>query len=145
MHPELSRLTRLIDAELTGRELRTVQRHLSACPDCRSEAERIRLALVPGDLLAVPPVEALLTGMRQWRDRQARNPFADSRRKQRVALEIAPFLGSAGAEEILSRVTPEGDDLIPTVEPVLASFLVRRAAERLVNHVVDAAIVRASW
>ena len=44
-------------------------RPLSACPDCRSEAERIRLALVPGDLLAVPPVEALLTGMRQWRDR----------------------------------------------------------------------------
>jgi len=143
MHPEPSRLTRFVDGELTGRELRNVQRHLSACPECRAEAERIRLALVPGNPPAVPPVEDLLTGMRQWRDRQTRDPFANSRRKQRVAREIAPFLGSAGAEEILSRVRPEGDNLIPTVEPVLTSFLGRRAAERLVNHVVDAAIVRA--
>jgi hypothetical protein len=82
----------------------------------------------------------MLAGMRTWWERQTGNPHANCQRKQRVAREISPYLGAAGAQQILARVTPEGENLIPNVEPVLAAFLGRRAAQCVVDHVI--AIVR---
>lgn len=141
MHPELSQLTRFVDREMHGRELRRVERHLAVCAACRSEAASLRLNLLPAAASPVPPAGELLAGMRQWWERQTQNPHANRQRKQRVAREIAPYLGAAGAQQILARVTPEGDNLIPNIEPVLAAFLGRRAAQCVVDHVI--AIVRA--
>jgi hypothetical protein len=62
--------------------------------------------------------------------------------KQRVAAEIGPFLGRAGAHILLEPVSQTADDLLSRIEPVLAAFLGKQAAAVLVSHVVDAAIVR---
>jgi Putative zinc-finger len=141
MHPDFSLLIRFMDGEISGRQLRKLQAHLAACPDCRAEAASLRLEAAP-ELPAVPPVSDLLAGMRQWWNRQTGDPIASRQRIQRVAREIAPFLGTGGAEQILARVTPEGGNLIPNVEPVLAAFLGRRAAQGVIDNVM-AIVVRA--
>lgn len=62
--------------------------------------------------------------------------------KQRVAHEIAPYLGAQASRRIVTGVADSCEDLLSTVEPVLALFLGGRAAARLVDHLVEAVLVR---
>src|SRR5580698_901321 len=41
-HPEQALLLRFIDGELSGRKSRSVQRHLEACWECRTEVEELQ-------------------------------------------------------------------------------------------------------
>jgi hypothetical protein len=59
-----------------------------------------------------------------------------------VAAEIGPFLGKQAAQRLLDPVSDTGEDLLCSIEPVLAGFLGEEAAAELVNRVVDVAIVR---
>jgi hypothetical protein len=59
-----------------------------------------------------------------------------------VAAEIRPFLGEGAARMLLRAVSGSGDDLLCTIEPVLANFLGEAAAAELVSHVAETLIVR---
>jgi hypothetical protein len=61
--------------------------------------------------------------------------------KGRVATAIGGYLGPEAACRILAPVT-ERAMLFPAVEPVLAIFLGSRAASRLLDRVIETAIVR---
>lgn len=114
--------------------------HLDRCTPCRREFERLRDA-VEGRPEAIPD-GGLLTQMRTalhlWEEQSL-----EGAAKGRVATRIAPFLGNAATDKILEPVPDTGENLLSTVEPVLALFLGNRAAAHLVNRVVDTALLRA--
>src|SRR5580693_3169514 len=68
-HPEQSLLLRYIDGELPGRKAKSVQRHLEACWECRTEIEEFQKTVadcvryrkqILTEALPAPPME--------WRD-----------------------------------------------------------------------------
>ena len=90
-----------------------------------------------------PEYGALWAAMRHWEaDRSQADP-GGMVVKGRVATAIGPFLGREGARLLLQRVSGDNRNLLSTIEPVLADFLGTRASSELVNHVVDAAMMRA--
>ena len=62
--------------------------------------------------------------------------------KLRVADMIAPYLGREATQSVLQPVANNGENLLSSVEPILALFLGGRAASRLVSNVVDVTLVR---
>jgi hypothetical protein len=55
---------------------------------------------------------------------------------------VRPYLGDRATDRLVSGAAPDGHDLLSSVEPVLAIFLGRRAAGRLVTRVFNRALVR---
>lgn len=86
-------------------------------------------------------LERVLSGMRDAEARTAQPGQTPADIKLRVAGEVGPFLGDHATQTILSTVSPGGDNLLSSVEPVLALFLGSRAAARLIDHVVERAIM----
>jgi hypothetical protein len=86
-------------------------------------------------------LEATLAGIRRWHKRRAQEDPDAAVIKGRVAQEIKGYLGPAATDRILQPVT-EQSKLFPAVEPVLTIFLGCRAAGRLINHIIESAIVR---
>lgn len=128
------------DGELTGQRNAVLVSHLDCCTPCRREFERLRNS-AEGRREEIPD-GGLLTQMRSalhlWEAHAT-----DGAAKGRVATRIAPFLGNAATDKILQPVPDSGENLLSTVEPVLALFLGNRAAAHLVNRVVDTALLRA--
>jgi hypothetical protein len=118
-----------------------VKSHLDNCEDCRLELHRLQYAL--GSPVELVPDSGMLAQMRsaieEW-EKAARNGEPV---KRRVATEILPFLGPKATEYVMQPVAESGENLLSSIEPVLALFLGGRAAARLVNHVVDSALLRA--
>jgi hypothetical protein len=79
--------------------------------------------------------------IRKWSAEQSRERTGPGLRR-RVAHQITPYLGSAAAHRVLGGVSETGDNLLSTVEPVLALFLGVRAASRVVDRVVETVLVR---
>ena len=128
------------DGELTGQRNAVLVSHLDRCTPCRRAFERLRDS-VEGRPEAIPDgglLTQMCAALHLWEE-QSREGAA----KGRVATRIAPFLGSAATDKILQPVPDSGENLLSTVEPVLALFLGNRAAAHLVNRVVDTALLRA--
>lgn len=120
-----------------------VDAHLACCPACRCEVARLR-AVAAGPPIPAPP-RPLDTVLREVRAREACLRDHDAELiaiKARAAREIAPFLGHRAADQVLGRVSGQGEDLLFRIESMLALFLGGRAAGELTGHIVDAAIVR---
>jgi len=96
---------------------------------------------VDGEGTDQPSLEATLVGIRRWHERRDQEDPDARMVKSRVASEIADYVGPAAADRILEPVT-ERAKLFPAVEPVLAIFLGCRAAGRLIQRVIESAIVR---
>lgn len=142
MHIELELLIRYSDGELDSRERGSIERHLARCAECRLELDMLRLAADPGLTVNAPTVEEVLADAHQWQaDRQDHGINPDVVRG-RVAAELNPYLGRTATSTVLASVSPNCDNLLSVVEPVLAIFLGRCAARQFVSHVVDTAIVR---
>ena len=94
---------------------------------------------------APPQTESMFAeiqnAIRNWESRPAPNRGGAAMRGE-VARKIAPFLGPRASAHILSGVSGNGEDLLSTIEPVLALFLGNRAASRLVDRIVDSVLVR---
>jgi|KBSMisStaDraftv2_1062788.scaffolds.fasta_scaffold589350_2 hypothetical protein len=86
-------------------------------------------------------VEATLVRIRRWHKRRAQEDPDATVVKGRVAQKIEAYLGPAATDRILQPVN-EHAKLVPAVEPVLTIFLGCRAAGRLIDHIIDSAIVR---
>jgi hypothetical protein len=130
---------------LAAEQARAVQSHVDQCDDCRLELHRLQYAL--GNQGEPAPDRTLLARMQsaiqQWEDSAPKTGRTGAPVKRRVANEIAPFLGPEATNSILKPVAESGENLLSSIEPVLALFLGERAAARLVTYVVDAALIRA--
>ena len=151
MHPDVETLVRYRGGELTRARRAEIAVHLRRCDACGLEYDRLRAALAgePGtaregaSLLDAAMLAAVVVGIQGWESAAAANPaWSGDALKSRVAARIGPYLGARAAAGILQPVSETGEDLLSTIEPVLALFLGARAASRLVTSVVDAAIVR---
>ena len=78
----------------------------------------------------------------QWETRLRDPQCRGEALKGRVAAEIGAFLGGRATRRLLDPVGGRGEDLICTIEPVLAGFLGVDAASELVSHVIDAISMR---
>jgi hypothetical protein len=123
----------------------SLQSHLDQCEGCRLEFHRLQSAL--GNQREPAPDRSLLARMQsaiqRWEDSASQTGRTGTAVKRRVATEIAPFLGPEATSSILKPVAEGGENLLSSIEPVLALFLGGRAAAHLVTHVVDAALIRA--
>jgi hypothetical protein len=82
-------------------------------------------------------LEAVLQEAAEWNKRH------DSAALQRaVAESVRPYLGGHATDTLTGAGPADGRQLLTDVEPVLALFLGRKAADQLVSHVLDRAIVR---
>jgi hypothetical protein len=82
----------------------------------------------------------VLAGIGQWESRRLDSQRRGEALKGRVAAEIGPFLGRRATRRLLDPVSSGGENLLCTIEPVLAHFLGEKAASELVSHVVDAIV-----
>jgi hypothetical protein len=112
---------------------------------------RIRTALVEvrRQSAAVSPegsLPGIWEGIRQrisaWETTRGNPEQSDEAVRNRVAKQIAPFLGNVAGLRVLGRVRRNNQDLLSTVEGVLGEFLGHGAAAALVSRVVDAALVK---
>jgi|SRR5581483_3819213 len=140
-HPDLARLIAHRDGELTGKQSALVAAHVEQCDECRLELHRLRRAMESPRELA--PDLGLLAKMRSAVEQWENTAPPAHEVKQRVAMEIGPFLGRKATSSILQPVAENGENLLSGIEPVLALFLGGKAAGRLVSHVVDAAVIQA--
>jgi hypothetical protein len=83
----------------------------------------------------------VLSGIREWAARRNDEDPDAQMVKGRVAAELAAYLGTDGATKALQPVT-DNQKLLPALESVLAIFLGCRAAARLIQRIIDRAIVR---
>jgi hypothetical protein len=107
------------------------------------EMDRIGNALTgaPGDQPA-PPVTDLLASLSELQSAMAQPEASGDALKRRVASELIPYVGATAAERILQLVTPNGENLLSTVESALRVFLGNAATARVVSRIVDRAIMR---
>jgi hypothetical protein len=76
-------------------------------------------------------LDAVLAKTRAWENAHPVRAVRD-----RVAARVRPFLGARATDRLVGSALPEGEDLLARIEPVLALFLGRQAADRLVTHVL---------
>ena len=143
-------MIRYWDGQLLPKRAKAVQSHLHDCGFCRTNYNRFYVALQEvrqeTAYKQVPqPNPGILASIRQRIPRFEANKNSPQRRqamKRLVADQIGPFLGNKAAAALLELVSENCQNLLSTVEPVLADFLGSRAASDLVNRVLDASIVR---
>ena len=138
MHPTIEVLLQFSDGALVGSPGRKVEKHLAKCENCRMLAARIRMPAPPVEKWQTRPVEEVLSEIRQWT--AAHQSAGTDTVRMRVAVEIGRYLGRRAADRILQNVSDQ--NLLSSIEPVLADFLGRRAAHHLVGHIVDRTIMR---
>ena len=137
-------MLRYHEGELKSPERKRVESHIAQCDLCRSESEKLSSAIEPAKSDEADPsmLEGVLAGMRQVETRAAQDEEARASLRLRVAAKIEPYLGPKATSDLLQAVSPDGQNLLSNLEPVLALFLGRRAANQLVNQIIDEAIVR---
>ena len=86
-------------------------------------------------------LNGIRTKIRNWEAVKSKPERSCEALKCGIATEIGYFLGEQGARTLLQEVSASGNDLLSTIEPVLANFLGERAASELIDHLVDAVIV----
>lgn len=150
IHPDIESLVRYRDGDLSPDRGKAIDRHLRTCQACRLEYQRLAEAFTSASDCAATAnthnhdsrLASLLAGIQGWEAASASTGRSDGGVKRRVAGKVEKYLGTAATSKILQPVSDDGGNLLSTIEPVLALFLGRKAASRLVSHVVEAAIVR---
>jgi anti-sigma factor RsiW len=137
IHPDIEILISYCDGELTPGQFASVAEHLASCDSCAVECDRLRAARdTPHAPLPPQALEALRGRLQELIAERAR-PQRSGEIQQRLVSALAPFLGPLAAGRLLFPASASGRDLLPIVEPVLASFLGKRAAAELVGHLID--------
>jgi len=139
-HLDIEALASLLFGELQAYRVRAVRHHLAGCALCRQEFERLQQSLEcgPVDCDPAPDTDTLLATLRDW---ETSGVQAGDALKRRIAIELAPYVGQAGADTLLRPVQDDGRNLLSRIAPLLTVFLGRRAAGNLVSRVVEKTIV----
>ena len=124
-----------------------MQVHLDNCEACRSDFHLIHRALLEvrreSDLPKTAAMwEGVQSKIRQWKASQSNPELSAEAVRGRVADQVGLFLGSQATRKVLEPASPNNQNLLSLLEPVLAEFLGSGAAAALVNHVIDTAIVK---
>ncbi len=97
----------------------------------------------PGEEPDPQVIADLMSKLRRWEHTHQRSEAASPEGlTRRVAKQLAPHMGTAATNVVLEPVTPDGDNLLSTIESTLRLFLGRAAASVLVSRIVDHSIVR---
>ena len=146
MHPDIAELVSLAFGELAAEPARRITRHLAGCAACQQEYECLRISIEYApptdcaentDRVNASDSDTLLRRLRTWENSGRQIEVL----KRRIAAELAPYVGQAGADTLLLPVQDDGRDLLSNVVTLLTAFLGRRAAANLVTRVVEKAIV----
>jgi hypothetical protein len=147
MHPDLATLVAYRDRELGEKPARKVARHLESCPSCARRMEqcasdwelvlaadshfRSRCTPHPGGL------ERLRAALERWQQPQA-DPAQLAELKRRVSAQLELYFGSAAASRLnLEASEPHLDEaLVRSVEPLLVTFLGRKAAAAVIGQIL---------
>jgi len=142
-HLDIESMVSLQFGELADNRARRMKQHLAGCSACRPVFERLQGSMEDGEPLPTKPVDSsrLLTRIRAWDTNGDRSGHHGAALKGRIAVELAPYVGRAGADTLLRPVQDDGRDLLSTVAPFLAMFLGRRAAGIIITRVVEKTIV----
>jgi len=148
-HPDFETLVRWSGGELPTEKLAEIAAHVSRCPECGLEADRLRAANEAGAAAfgatgAVPGpehLEQILSRIRDWA--KASEP-EKVRARRRVAEMLSPYFGSAGAWQVVQPLREGSGELLGSIEPVLATFLGEKAAAKLMTDIVDAVLQETS-
>jgi hypothetical protein len=62
--------------------------------------------------------------------------------RQRAERELGLFLGGNAAWQITQPVSDDGENLVPSIRPILGRFLGLKAASHLSSHIVEIAVLR---
>jgi hypothetical protein len=76
-----------------------------------------------------------------WETARRKPEHSDEKIRNRVATQIAPFLGNAAARKVLEPIHGDNQRFLAGAEGVLGEFFGRGAAADLVSRVVENAIV----
>lgn len=87
---------------------------------------------------AAPELAGILAGAHRWESTVSPDAV-----KRRVGTAVAPFLGGNATRDLMGTVSETGENLLSTLEPVIALFLGCRAASRMFDRVVDRSILKA--
>ncbi len=150
MHPDIECLLDYRDGKLNTVRRKVIEAHLRVCHECRLEWSRIDFALAatvsPTPEGTAPGHDEVLAGLMasiiSWKVSRAEPDGKADAVTLRVASELGSYLGRNGTDRIMESVSYNAENLLSTVEPLLALFLGARAAAVLVNRIVDTAIVR---
>jgi len=128
-----------------------VEAHLAECDSCRLNLDRLRSALEEVQQISAPvspdsQLAGIWEGVRQriraWERSRCHPEHKDAAVRERVARQIEPFLGTRAADKVIEPDPVNNRGMLGNVETVLEEFLGHGAAASIVNHVVDAAIVK---
>jgi anti-sigma factor RsiW len=144
-HPDIETLLHYVDGELPAGRRRAIAAHLRVCSRCRIEEQRLQRAKSERPGMAPqkdPQTSAFLANLRKWELARLRPEARGDILRLRVASELAPYLGASAASRILRAVADSGENLLPTITPVLDLFLGKSAASLLVSRIIDRTIMR---
>lgn len=135
------------DGELPAAHAADVKNHLYSCDRCRTELELSQRMLLKIRRDVGRPDDAtvwsgVVSKIRDWEVAQREPEMSAKAIRGRVADHIGCFLGIRAAHRVLDPVSPNNQDLLSILEPVLGEFLGPGAAAALIDHVVDTAILR---
>jgi len=139
-HPDFDSLFRYAEDTVPEDQRAAVEDHLQNCDACRVEVLRIRNANRASDVPAAP-VSDLQARLAQWKSSVAQ-PDSGEALKQRVEVELIPYVGVTAACQILNRVASTGEDLLGVLDSVLRPMLGKSAASLLISRIVDRAVMR---
>jgi len=143
-HLAIEDLVSLQFGEIIGHRAHRMTQHLAGCAVCSQVFERLQGSMVEGggpDRNAAADTGTLLSKIRTWDSNRVRDGRHGEGLKRRIAVELAPYVGQAGADALLRPVQDDGRDLLSTVAPLLVMFLGQRATSLIVTRVVEKSIV----
>jgi hypothetical protein len=140
-HPDFESLFRYSEGTLPENQRATIEHHLEICGPCHLEVARMRDAQAGSNEPEPPPVSDLQERLTRWRGSVVQ-PDSGEGLKQRVVVELTPYLGGTAACEILKRVASTGENLLGVLDAVLRPVLGKSAASLLISRIVDRAVMR---
>ena len=129
-HPGIADLLRYRFGEVNPPREKAVAAHLSACDACRLELHRLSAASAAVPSPGAADQRKLMSRLRAWQAAPATAERTGEALKRRVALEIAPYVGSRAADSILQPVVEDGGICSSSSAPAAADDVSRPPGHR---------------
>jgi hypothetical protein len=136
-------LERYRDGEPVAELRKTIQQHLVRCEACRDRLLRLSDSSIDAQAELKPPgLSKLFDRIREWESTRPAPEVRGPVIRERAAREVELFLGGEAAARLTQPISDDGNNLLPTIGPVLGRFLGKRAASHLSSHIVEVAVVK---
>ena len=136
-HPDFDSLFHYSEGHLSEPERKSLEAHLRSCAPCQGVLDALALSAP-----AAPRLSDFLAKLSELQRKLQREGAAPEALRRRIESELLPYIGAEAASRILQGVAPGGENLLSTIDSALRLFLGKAASDRLVNHIVERAIMR---